>query len=164
MEEVRTLARRRDQYLLLRIEEMRDELRVVLHDLGPEVDDLALIVFGLATGELFESPREAGRAHAVLERMTRRDAKAALIPAGGIERFAAACAALDLLVCNDSGVMHIAAALGIATISFHSLGRPAEWAPRSDRAIAFWAPASIGHIPVAPVLEGARVLLGVRDG
>src|SRR5438045_4093516 len=61
MEEVRTLARRRDQYLLLRIEEMRDELRVVLHDLGPEVDDLALIVFGLATGELFESPREALR-------------------------------------------------------------------------------------------------------
>jgi ADP-heptose:LPS heptosyltransferase len=91
-----------------------------------------------------------------------RGVRAAFVPAGGIERFAAMCAALDLLVCNDSGVMHIAAALDVPTVSFHSLGRPAEWAPRGPHAIAFHAPGGIASIPVRAAVEAAEGLLRGR--
>lgn len=112
---------------------------------------------------VFDSPREAGRAAAVREGLAARGVPAGFIPAGPIESFAAVSSALDLLVCNDSGVMHIAAALGVPTVSFHSLGRPAEWAPRGDHAIAFWSPREIGSIPVAAAVEAARGLLRASE-
>jgi len=110
---------------------------------------------------VFDSPRERGRGAALCAGLEARGVRAALLPVGGIEWFAALCAELDLLLCNDSGVMHIAAALGVPTVSLHSMGRPPEWAPRSDRAVAFYAPAAIGAIPVGAVLEAARGLLHV---
>jgi ADP-heptose:LPS heptosyltransferase len=57
--------------------------------------------------------------------------------------------------------MHIAAALGVPTVSFHSLGRPAEWGPLGDRAIALHAPGDIATIPVSAALEAARALLAL---
>jgi ADP-heptose:LPS heptosyltransferase len=108
---------------------------------------------------VFDSPRERGRAAAVVAGLEARGVNAGLVPAAGIEVFAATCAALDLLACNDSGVMHVAAALGVPTVSFHSLGRPWEWAPRNDRAVALYAPGGIGTIPVAAAAEAARALL-----
>jgi ADP-heptose:LPS heptosyltransferase len=86
----------------------------------------------------------------------------AFLPAGGIERFAAACAALGLLVCNDSGVMHIAAALGIPTLSFHALGRPAEWGPVGPSSIALYSKAALEKIPVAHALQSAQAILEFR--
>jgi len=112
-----------------------------------------------ATRWVFDSPRERGRGAALCAGLEARGARATLLPAGGIEWFAALCSHLDLLVCNDSGVMHIAAALGVPTLSFHSLGRPREWAPASDRAVALWAPADIAALPVSAALEAARGLL-----
>ena len=111
---------------------------------------------------VFDSPRERGRAAAVCAGLEARGVRAAFVPAGGIERFAAMCAALDLLVCNDSGVMHVAAALGVPTESFHSLGRPAEWAPRGAHAIAFHAPGGIASIPIQAAVEAAEGLLRAR--
>ena len=111
---------------------------------------------------VFDSPREEGRAAALHQGLARRGVPAAFVPADRIERFAHACAALELLVCNDSGVMHIAAALGVATVSFHSLGRPAEWAPRGPRAVALWADHAIETIPVTAALEAASRLLRER--
>jgi ADP-heptose:LPS heptosyltransferase len=110
---------------------------------------------------VFDSPRERGRAAAVVAGLAAEGVHAGLMAAGGIGDFAATCAALDLLACNDSGVMHIAASLGVATVSFHSLGRPEEWAPLSDRSIAFHAAGGIAAIPVAPAVEAARALLAV---
>ena len=110
---------------------------------------------------VFESPRERARAVALLGGLVARGARAGLVPAGGIESFAAACAALDLLVCNDSGVMHIASALGVPTVSFHSLGRPSEWGPRGDRAVALYAPTGIAAIPVEAAAEAVRALLAL---
>jgi ADP-heptose:LPS heptosyltransferase len=83
---------------------------------------------------------------------------AGLVPARGIDVYAAICSSLDLLVCNDSGAMHIASAVGVPTVSFHSLGDPKEWAPQHDRAVAFHAPHDIAAIPVAAALEAVRAL------
>jgi ADP-heptose:LPS heptosyltransferase len=106
---------------------------------------------------VFDSPRERGRAAAVCAGLEAHGLRAAFLPAGPIERFAAICAQLDLLVCNDSGVMHIAAALEVPTVSFHSLGRPVEWGP--PRGIAMYAAPSIDRIPVPAALAATLGLL-----
>jgi hypothetical protein len=53
----------------------------------------------------------------------------------------------------------VAAALGVPTLSFHSLGDPREWAPRGRRAVALSAPGDIARIPVPAAVEAARALL-----
>jgi ADP-heptose:LPS heptosyltransferase len=114
---------------------------------------------------VFDSPRERGRAAAVWAGLAARGVRAAFLPPAGIEEFAARCAALDLLVCNDSGVLHVAGALGVPTVSFHALGRLAEWAPRSDRAVALHAGHDIAALPVPAALEAAlRLLEAFRVG
>lgn len=108
---------------------------------------------------VFDSPRERGRAAALCAGLAARGVQAAFLPAGPIERFAALCSRLSLLVGNDSGVIHVAAALGVPTLSFHSLGDPREWAPNGRRAVALHAPGDIARIPVAAAVEAARALL-----
>jgi ADP-heptose:LPS heptosyltransferase len=108
---------------------------------------------------VFDSPRERGRAAAVQVGLAARGVQAAFVPAGGIERFAALCSRLSLLVGNDSGVIHIASALGVPTLSFHSLGDPREWAPRGRRAVALHSSGDIAQIPVRAAVEAARALL-----
>jgi ADP-heptose:LPS heptosyltransferase len=120
---------------------------------------------GEAGGTLwvFDTPKERGRAERIRSDLDRRIAAVRLVPPGPIERFAAQCAALDLLVCNDSGVMHIAAALGVATLSFHSLGRPAEWAPRRAEAVALYAPGAADAISLADAKAAATRLLAAQE-
>jgi ADP-heptose:LPS heptosyltransferase len=92
-----------------------------------------------ATGHtpvIFDTPKEPGPAQAMRERLKAKGLHAEFVPAGPLDEFFAPVANLDLMVCNDSGVMHIAAALGVPVLSFHSLGRPEEWAPPSETAIA----------------------------
>ena len=47
--------------------------------------------------------------------------------------------AADLLVCNDTGVLHLAAAVGTPTLSFHATSDPAWWKPPGARHRAFYA-------------------------
>jgi ADP-heptose:LPS heptosyltransferase len=108
---------------------------------------------------VFDSPRERGRAAAVCAGLEVHGVRAAFLPAGAIDRFAAICSQLELLVCNDSGVMHIAAGLGIPTVSFHSLGRPVEWGPWGAGGIAMYAAPSINQIPVPAALAATLGLL-----
>jgi hypothetical protein len=108
---------------------------------------------------VFDSPREPERARAAHDGLLARGVRAGLVPAGRIGVFAAIASHLSLLVCNDSGVMHIAAALGVPTVSFHALGRPAEWAPANGRSAAFYADHAIETLPVAPAREAAERLL-----
>jgi ADP-heptose:LPS heptosyltransferase len=107
---------------------------------------------------VFDTPKEPGPARAVVAGLARRGVAAGLVPAGSLDAFIAAASGLDLMVCNDSGVMHIAAALGVPTLSFHSLGLPAEWAPRGEKAIALHAE-EIAAIPVDDAERAARRLL-----
>ncbi len=108
---------------------------------------------------VFDSPPEAGRAHFLWRALRGRGVAAALVPPGPIDRFAAACASLDLLACNDSGVVHVATALRVPTVSFHALGRPEEWAPRSERSVALYAERAIETISVSDAFQAARRLL-----
>jgi ADP-heptose:LPS heptosyltransferase len=88
---------------------------------------------------VFDSPKEPGPARALLDALLSYGVEAHFVPAGALEEFIPLASGLDLMVCNDSGVMHIAAALGVPTLSLHSLGRPEEWAPRNDAAIGLHA-------------------------
>ena len=47
--------------------------------------------------------------------------------------------AADLLLCNDTGVLHLASAVGTATLSFHATSDPACWKPPGPRHRAFYA-------------------------
>src|SRR5262245_34297042 len=132
------------------------------------LDSFVALGVAIASGDppplrlvVFDSPRERGRAAGVVAGLAARGVAAGFVPAAGIERFAATCAALDLLACNDSGVMHVAVALGVPTVSFHSLGKPSEWGPRNDRSVMFHAPGRIEAIPVEPAAEAVRALLQV---
>lgn len=49
-----------------------------------------------------------------------------------------------LLVCNDSGPLHLAAAAGVPTVSLFGPTRPQKWAPRGDRHVALRA---VEHCP-----------------
>lgn len=112
-----------------------------------------------ATPIVFDTPKEPGSARALADGLARRGVHAAWRPAGGLDAFLGPCAALDLMVCNDSGILHVAAALGVPTVSLHSLGRPEEWAPRGPRAIALHAE-RIADIGVDAAEAAARRLLG----
>jgi len=46
---------------------------------------------------------------------------------------------MSLLLCNDTGPLHIASALEVATISFHSISDPLQWKPPHERHIAIRA-------------------------
>jgi ADP-heptose:LPS heptosyltransferase len=107
---------------------------------------------------VFDTPKEPGPAHALVAALATRGIDAGFVPALPLGTFAGACAGLDLLACNDSGVMHVAAAVGAPVLSFHSLGRPAEWAPRNDAAIALHGE-PIAGIEVDAAVAAARRLL-----
>ncbi|NOT32615.1 MAG: glycosyltransferase family 9 protein [Candidatus Eisenbacteria bacterium] len=108
---------------------------------------------------VFDAPRERGRAAAVHVGLLARGVRVAFAPAGSIGDFAAACSALDLLICNDSGVAHIASALRVPSVSFHALGDPAEWGPQHDRAVTFYAPRAIEALELEPAISAAERLL-----
>ncbi len=114
---------------------------------------------GAAQLFVLDTPKEPGPAHALVAALAARGVPAALVPPLPLATFAGACAGLDLVACNDSGVMHVAAAVGPAVLSFHSLGRPAEWAPRDpERARALHADPIVG-IAVDDAVAAAIPLL-----
>lgn len=47
--------------------------------------------------------------------------------------------AADLLICNDTGVLHLAAAVGTSTLSFHATSDPVYWKPLGPQHRAFYA-------------------------
>jgi ADP-heptose:LPS heptosyltransferase len=107
---------------------------------------------------VLDTPKEPGPAHAVADGLRARGVTAPIVPPLPLAEFAGVLSALDLLVCNDSGVMHLAAAIGVPTVSMHSLGDPREWAPQSERAIALRGE-PIARVSVEDVLAAARSLL-----
>ena len=107
---------------------------------------------------VLDTPKEPGPARDLAAALAARGVAAAFVPALPLAAFAGVCAGLDLVACNDSGVMHVADAAGACVLSFHSLGRPAEWAPRNTAAIALHGE-PIAAIPVEAALAAAARLL-----
>ncbi|MCX7927443.1 MAG: glycosyltransferase family 9 protein [Candidatus Omnitrophica bacterium] len=52
-----------------------------------------------------------------------------------LDKTIALISGINLLVCNNSGLLHIAAALGVATVSMMGPTDPILWAPASDNAV-----------------------------
>ena len=91
------------------------------------------------------------------------------VPPMELRRVAGVLRAADLVVCNDTGVLHLAAAVGTPTLSFHATSDPAWWKPPGARHRAFYAVSRrIEDIPadrvwreIAAMLDDAR---GVDSG
>ena len=85
---------------------------------------------------LVEGPRDAGRVRAV--------AAAARTPVdvvrGTILEVAALASGADLVVCNDTGVMHVVAAAGAPTLAIFGPTDPVRWAPRAPTLTVVRAP------------------------
>lgn len=73
---------------------------------------------------------------------------------------------LNLLICNDSGVLHLAAAVNTPTVSFHAISDPAVWKPLGPLFIGLYARnGSIGAIPASDVVKAAEDVLAMSgDG
>ncbi len=87
--------------------------------------------------------------------------------------FAAVLARLDLLVTNDTGASHLAAATGTPSVVLFGPSRPAEWAPldrgrhRTVDALALAGPGGdpatvLRDLPVEPVLAACAAALDAR--
>jgi len=88
--------------------------------------------------------------------------------------FAAIIARLDLLVTNDTGASHLAAASETPSVVLFGPSRPEEWGPldrERHRPIDAWALAgyagdpvgALQNLPVEPVLEACAMQLGVAE-
>lgn len=73
--------------------------------------------------------------------------------------------AADLLVCNDTGVLHLAAAVDTPTLSFHATSDPAYWKPPGKRHRAFYAASQrIDEIPPDRVCREIIAMLDDSGG
>lgn len=73
--------------------------------------------------------------------------------------------AVDLLVCNDTGVLHLAAAVKTPTLSFHATSDPACWKPPGAMHRAFYAVSQrIDEIPPDRVCREITAMLGDSRG
>lgn len=87
--------------------------------------------------------------------------------------FAAAIAGLDLLVTNDTGASHLAAAAGTPSVILFGPTRPEHWSPLDHtrhrsldaRILVPWCAdgaCALRHLPVGPVLAACAELLRLR--
>lgn len=67
---------------------------------------------------------------------------------------------MNLFICNDTGTLHIASAMQVPTVSFHSLNDPAAWKPPHERHIAVRADdKKITSITVEQAIEAVKIQL-----
>lgn len=75
-----------------------------------------------------------------------------------LARLAAYFAACDAVVCNDTGVMHLAAATKVSTVALFGPTDPADWKPFGDHVVALAG--SRGETAAIGVEEVAQAVLG----
>ncbi len=109
------------------------------------LDKLAVVIdwmvetYGVET-VLIISPNELGRRKVILSAVHHALHSA---PIMRLRIMAAFMRRLNLLLCNDTGTLHIAASQRVPTISFHSLSEPEIWKPPHPRHIALRASDSL---------------------
>lgn len=72
---------------------------------------------------------------------------AKVLPAISLPDYAAVLTHARGMVCGNTGVMHLAAALGIPLVALHGPTDPRKWGPVSDAAVCVWS-----VIPCSPCL------------
>jgi heptosyltransferase-2 len=77
---------------------------------------------------------------------------------------AAVLRASDLVLCNDTGIMHVSCAVGTATLAVFGPTDPVRWAPRSANLSVVRAPGGdLRQLDAGSVLEKVLRLLGLVD-
>ena len=89
---------------------------------------------------LIISPNEIERRKIVMSAVHHRIFTAPVMP---LRIMAAFLRHLNLVLCNDTGTLHLAASQRVPTVSFHSLSDPAIWKPPHSRHIAVRADDSL---------------------
>lgn len=106
---------------------------------------------------LFWGPAEA---HLKEEFLRHRQGPTELIGHPNVTRLAAYFRACDAVVCNDTGVMHLAAAVGVPTVALFGPTEPAEWKPAGDHVRALAGPGgAVAAIRVEDVASAVEELL-----
>jgi ADP-heptose:LPS heptosyltransferase len=81
---------------------------------------------------------------------------------------AGAIAAADLLLANDTGILHVGAAVGVPVLAFFGPTDPAQWCPAAPRVWALRAPAGdlalLSEQEVVPVALQVAAHLARGDG
>ncbi|MBN1504542.1 MAG: glycosyltransferase family 9 protein, partial [Candidatus Eisenbacteria bacterium] len=89
--------------------------------------------------------------------------KPVLLTGETIGRVAAVMKRLDLLVCNDTGVLHVAASVGCPTLGLFGPTDPARWAPLSPAVRSLRAPGEdLGQLDEKEVMAVALDMLSPR--
>lgn len=106
--------------------------RTVLVTAGPEEERLAATVLRTADAGDVCGARRPGRARATADRMRGR-----ILPAGrtNLLQLAALVAVAGRVVCGDTGVAHLATALGTPSVVLFGPTPPERWGPPPDRPI-----------------------------
>ena len=86
---------------------------------------------------LIVGPNEVRHSNELMNRFRKREVIP--IPLQPLRTSCAVIKKLHLLLCNDTGTMHIASACKVATVSFHSISDPVQWKPPHERHIALRA-------------------------
>ncbi|MGA7160550.1 MAG: glycosyltransferase family 9 protein [Bacteroidota bacterium] len=102
------------------------------------LEKLALVVDWIidkfdASVVLIVSPNEIERRQSILSMIHHKVYSAPVMP---LRVMAAFMRHMGLVLCNDTGTLHIAASQRVPTVSFHSLSDPAIWKPPHRRHIA----------------------------
>ena len=100
---------------------------------------------------------EESLADDVVSRMKNPCAVAPVMP---LRDLAAVFSQLKLLLCNDTGVMHLAAAVGTPLVAVFGPTDPALWKPMGDAFMAIRGHENaVTHVSVKSVEEACRHLL-----
>jgi ADP-heptose:LPS heptosyltransferase len=106
---------------------------------------------------LILSPHEIERRDFILSKLHHKVHSAPMMP---LRIMAAFLRHLELLLCNDTGTLHIASSQSVPTVSFHSLSDPAIWKPPHPRHIAVRAgDALIASITVEQIQAAVTVAM-----
>ena len=82
------------------------------------------------------------------------------VPPAGLRHLAACFTQCALLVCNDTGVMHVCAAVGVPLVAVFGPTSPEEWKPIGDSFVAVRAAScAVGDVGVDAVYRQVTTLL-----
>ena len=106
---------------------------------------------------IVEGPRDAVR---VREFQSVSEAKGRVLRGRSIGDVAALMKRADLVLCNDTGVMHVAAAVGATVLAVFGPTDPHRWAPHSESlTVVRAADGDLGALSAERVLATAREMM-----
>jgi heptosyltransferase-2 len=82
------------------------------------------------------------------------------VPPGTLRTLAAIISQCDLLICNDTGIMHLGASVGLPLVAIFGPTDPVEWKPVGENVVAIRGDdETVDSVTVESVLEGVLELI-----